>query len=103
MRIDRVFFFFDACCSRLPGWAERVCVCKKGRKKERKQLGRSDRDRLTYWIPMHILDPLLKGRKAVSMLLFSPGSAVSQREGRKVRGEGKMVGSWRASRGDMPM
>ena len=39
---------------------------------------------LTYWIPMHILGPLLNGTKAISILLVSPGSAVSQREGRKV-------------------
>ena len=39
---------------------------------------------LTYWIPMHILGPLLKGRKAISILLVSAESAVSQREGRKV-------------------
>ena len=37
-----------------------------------------------YWIPMHILGPLLKGRKAISILFFSSELAVSQREGRKV-------------------
>lgn len=42
---------------------------------------------LAYWIPMHILGPLLKGRKARSIDFFSAGSVVSQREGSKESGE----------------
>ena len=41
-----------------------------------------------YLTPMHIRGPLLKGRKAMSINLFSAGSVVSQREGLKVSGEG---------------
>lgn len=42
---------------------------------------------LAYLTPMHILGPLLKGRKAMSINLFSAGSVVSHREGLKVSGE----------------
>ena len=36
---------------------------------------------------MHILGPLLNGRKAISINFFSAGSVVSQRKGSKESGE----------------